>query len=220
MVELKQIDFKYPKGGFQLRIPELRVRKGEKLAIIGPSGSGKTTLLNIIAGILQSQGRVAVGDCQVHSLSDSERRAFRSSQIGFVFQDFELLDYLNVLDNIVHLYRISSSLKLSADVRSRASDLAASLGIGDKLRRKPAELSQGERQRTAICRALLHHPDLILADEATGNLDPLNKERILKALFELADKHETTIIAVTHDHALLKYFDRTVNFQEFAVYDA
>ena len=105
-------------------------------------------------------------------------------------------------------------------MRSRAAELANSLGIGDKLKRKPAELSQGERQRTAICRALLHNPDLILADEATGNLDPLNKERILKALFNLADEHGTTVIAVTHDHALLKHFDRTVNFQEFASYDA
>ena len=103
MVALKQIDFSYPKGGFQLKIPELSVKKGEKLAIIGPSGSGKTTLLNIIAGILQSQGEVSVGEQRVHLLSDRQRRAFRSSRIGFVFQDFELLDYLNVLDNIIQL---------------------------------------------------------------------------------------------------------------------
>ena len=220
MVELKQIDFKYSKGGFQLKIPELAVRPGEKIAIIGPSGSGKTTLLNIIAGILVPNGQVSVGGKEVHGLSDRERRAFRSSRIGFVFQDFELLDYLTVHDNIVHLYRVSSALRLTKEVGQKATDLANKLGLGDKLKRKPAELSQGERQRTAICRALLHEPDLILADEATGNLDPPNKEKILKALFDMADSQGTTVIAVTHDHALLKYFDRTVNFQEFAAYDA
>ena len=220
MVELKQIDFKYPKGGFQLLIPELAVKKGEKVAIIGPSGSGKTTLLNIIAGILVPDGKVSVGGEEVHCLGDRDRRAFRSSKIGFVFQDFELLEYLTVLDNIIHLFRISSALKLDKEVRQKAADLASKLGLGDKLMRKPAELSQGERQRTAICRALLHKPDLILADEATGNLDPPNKEKILNALFELATDQGTTVIAVTHDHALLGHFDRTINFQEFAAYDA
>ena len=220
MVKLTQIDFQYAKGGFQLKIPELAVQKGEKVAIIGPSGSGKTTLLNIIAGILPADGEVEVGEEEVHGLSDRQRRAFRSSRIGFVFQDFELLEYLTVLDNIVHLYRISSALKLDKGVRQKAADLADKLGLGDKLMRKPSELSQGERQRTAICRALLHEPDLILADEATGNLDPPNKEKILKALFELADSQGTTVIAVTHDHALLHHFDRTINFQEFAAYDA
>ncbi len=220
MVELTQIDFQYPKGGFQLSIPELLIQKGEKVAIIGPSGSGKTTLLNIIAGILPTDGKVRVGEEEVHALSDRQRRAFRSSRIGFVFQDFELLEYLTVLDNIIHLYRISSALSLNQGVRQKAADLANKLGLGDKLTRKPSELSQGERQRTAICRALLHEPDLILADEATGNLDPPNKEKILQTLFELANKQGTTVIAVTHDHALLDHFDRTINFQEFAAYDA
>lgn len=219
MVTLTQIDFQYPKGGFQLRIPELAVRKGEKVAVIGPSGSGKTTLLNIIAGILKANGEVKVGEEEVHLQSDRQRRAFRSSRIGFVFQDFELLEYLTVLDNIIHLYRISSALKLDREIRQKAADLAAKLGLGNKLMRKPAELSQGERQRTAICRALLHGPDLILADEATGNLDPPNKQKILNALFELAESQCTTVIAVTHDHALLNHFDRTINFQEFAAYD-
>ena len=219
MIELREIDFNYPKGGFQLKIPELLVTKGEKLAIIGPSGSGKTTLLNIIAGILISKGEVRVNGEIVNTLVDSQRRAFRSSEIGFVFQDFELLEYLTLYDNIVHLYRISPTLRLTAEVKERAIHLAGSLGLGDKLKRKPAELSQGERQRTAICRALLHSPRLLLADEATGNLDPPNKERILDALFELADQQGATLIAVTHDHALLKRFDRTVNFQDFATYE-
>ena len=190
MVELRQIDFKYSKGGFQLKIPELHVGKGEKLAIIGPSGSGKTTLLNIIAGILVSNGQVTADGQQIHGLSDRQRRLYRSTKIGFVFQDFELLEYLTVMDNIIHLYRISSSLKLNPDVRTRATDLARTLGLGDKLRRKPAELSHGERQRTAICRALLHEPSILLADEATGNLDPPNKERILDALFKLQISRE------------------------------
>ena len=132
-----------------------------------------------------------------------------------MFQDFELLDYLNVLDNILHPYRITGALMLVKDVRARALMLAEAMGIGDKLKRFANDLSQGERQRAAICRALLPHPKVILADEATGNLDPSNKTRILDLLFRSVEEHGTTLLAVTHDHELLKRFDRVVDFQDF-----
>ena len=127
-----------------------------------------------------------------------------------------MLDYLNVLDNILHPYRISRALKLDRQVRQRALDLAAQMAIDDKLRRHPGELSHGERQRVAICRALLPQPHLILADEATGNLDPTNKTRILDLLFQSVADHNATLLGVTHDHELLPRFDRIVDFGAFS----
>lgn len=216
MIQIQNLQFGYADNGFRLTVPELAVSAGEKLAVIGPSGCGKTTLLNLIAGIFKLQkGTVNVGETQVSALSDSGRRDFRITNIGLVFQDFELIEYLNVLDNILHPYRISRALKLSAAVRTRAMNLASKMGIGGKLKRNAGNLSQGERQRAAICRALLPEPSLVLADEATGNLDPENKMRILKLLFGSVTEHHATLVAVTHDHELLPHFDRVIDFSDF-----
>jgi putative ABC transport system ATP-binding protein len=216
MIRIHSLDFQHQHGEFRLHIPELTVAQSEKVAVIGPSGSGKTTLLNLIAGIFSpSAGEICIGDVPVHQLTDAERRDFRISKIGFVFQDFELLDYLNVLDNILHPYRITGALVLDQTVRARAATLAENMGIGDKLGRFPDELSQGEKQRVAICRAVLPQPKLILADEATGNLDPENKQIILDLLFESVNDHHATLLTVTHDHDLLSRFDRVIDFQHF-----
>ena len=216
MITIYDLDFFYRTGEFQLLIPEFGVSEGEKVAVIGPSGSGKTTLLNLVAGIIAPEsGTVQVGDVKVSELNDAGRRDFRIANIGFVFQDFELLDYLNVFDNILHPYRISGALKLDRAVKQRAALLAEEMDIGDKLQRKAEDLSQGEKQRAAICRALLTQPRLILADEATGNLDPENKTRILDSLFRAVEEHEATLLAVTHDHELLQRFDRVIDFKDF-----
>lgn len=216
MIEIRGLHFSYPGGEFRLDIPSFDVAPGEKLAVIGPSGSGKTTLLNLVAGIVTpAQGSVRVADVEVGALSDALRRAFRIRQIGFVFQDFELLEYLNVIDNILHPYRITNALRLTARVRERARMLADRMGIGDKLLRYANDLSQGEKQRVAICRALLPEPQLLLADEATGNLDPRNKDVILDLLFDSVDAHGATLLAVTHDHELLPRFDRVVDFADY-----
>jgi len=216
MITIQQLEFCYPRGEFRLNIPDFRVFGGERVAVIGPSGSGKTTLLNLIAGIITPlNGTVGVGDTPVSALGDRGRRDFRISNIGFVFQDFELLDYLNVFDNVLHPYRITGALKLDKAVRARAEALTQEMGIGDKLKRNPDDLSHGEKQRLAICRALLPQPKLILADEATGNLDPDNKTLILDLLFSAVSDHDATLLAVTHDHELLTRFDRIIDFQEF-----
>lgn len=216
MITIQKLEFGYPSGEFRLNISDFQIFVGEKVAVIGPSGSGKTTLLNLIAGIMTpKKGTVSVDDAQVSALGDRERRDFRISNIGFVFQDFELLDYLNVFDNVLHPYRITGALKLDKAVRSRAKVLTREMGIGDKLKRNPNDLSHGEKQRVAICRALLPQPKLILADEATGNLDPDNKTLILDLLFSTVNDHHATLLSVTHDHELLKRFDRVVDFQEF-----
>jgi len=216
MIEIQELEFSYPRGDFRLRVEHFNVAAGERVAVTGASGSGKTTLLNLVAGIVTpARGTVTVAGEAVNALGDAARRAFRITRVGFVFQDFELVEYLSVLDNILHPYRISGALKLDDAVRARARTLADRLGIGDKLARGVTDLSQGERQRVAICRAVLPHPRLLLADEATGNLDPENKFRILDLLFEEAAEVGATVLAVTHDHALLPRFDRVVDFADF-----
>ncbi len=216
MITLADIYFRYPTGDFQLSIPDLTVMEGEKVGVVGPSGSGKTTLLNLVAGILvPGRGKISIDNVDISSRSDKDRRDFRITNIGFIFQDFGLLDYLDVKDNILHPYRITGALKLSGNVRNRADMLAEQMGIADKLSRHPADLSHGERQRVAICRALLPDPKLILSDEATGNLDPKNKVHILELLFKSVENHNATLLAVTHDQELLPYFDRIINFRDF-----
>ena len=216
MIRVDSLEFYYREGEFCLSVPELTVEKTEKVAVIGSSGSGKTTLLNLIAGIVTPiKGTVSVDDLKVSELIDRERRDFRITSLGFVFQNFELLDYLDVMDNILHPYRITGALTLDKAVRERAEILAQEMGIGDKLKRPANDLSQGEKQRAAICRALLPQPKLLLADEATGNLDPDNKTRILDLLFQSVADHDATLLAVTHDYELLKRFDRVIDFKDF-----
>ena len=216
MITIESLKFSYTNSSFRLNVPDFTVVKGEKLAVIGPSGSGKTTMLNLIAGIIVPEnGNINVAGTAVSQLPDAGRRDFRISNIGFVFQNFQLLDYLSVMDNILHPYRISKALDLNKTVHKRAIELAQQMGIADKLLCHPDQLSQGEQQRAAICRALLPQPKLILADEATGNLDPENKMLILDMLFNRVDKDDSTVLAVTHDHELLSRFDRVVDFHEF-----
>ncbi len=218
MVHVADLRFRYAEGDFALRVPELRVATSETLAVIGPSGSGKTTLLNLMAGIVRpSQGRVLTYGTDLAALEEAARRDFRVRHIGLVFQEFELLEYLDVIDNILLPYRINASLRLSDAVRERATGLAERLGIADKLRRLPRRLSQGERQRAAVCRALVTGPELLLADEPTGNLDPRNKERVLDSLFDCVADTGTTLVAVTHDHDVLKRFARVIDAKDFSV---
>lgn len=216
MVRIQDLTFGYKTDGFRLRIPAFSLDACERVAVVGPSGSGKTTLLNLIAGLLTPEtGVIDVAGTDVSSLSEAERRAFRAKQIGFVFQDFALLDYLSARQNILYPYRITPALALNSDVEDRAAALAQACGIGDKLDRHPSRLSQGEQQRVAICRALVTQPKLILSDEATGNLDPDSKARIMDLLFEQAAQGGASVLAVTHDHELLPRFERVLDFAEF-----
>ena len=216
MIEIRDLHFTYGEGDFSLEIPHLEVAHGEKVAVVGPSGSGKTTLLNLIAGITTPKsGQVTTSDCDISGLHDAARRDFRIANIGLVFQEFELLEYLNVLDNILLPYRINRTLYLDTGVRERAGAIAKRVGISDKLSRYANHLSQGEKQRVAVCRALVVQPPLLLADEPTGNLDPLNKDRVLDILFDYARRNAATLVAVTHDHDLLGRFDRAIDFKDF-----
>lgn len=215
MINIRDLHFQYPDSDFALQVERLTIGAGEAVAVVGPSGSGKTTLLYLLAGVLlPDSGQVQLGAQQLPALNDSARRNFRIKQLGMVFQNFELLEYLSVLDNILLPLRIGSGLAVTAQMRTRATELAAHVGIGDKLRRYPNQLSQGERQRVAVSRALLLQPPLILADEPTGNLDPSNKSLVLDLLLDYARSHAATLVTVTHDRELLQSFDRVLDFRQ------
>jgi putative ABC transport system ATP-binding protein len=220
-VTIENLEFEYGPGRFRLCIPDLQIEAGTRMAFVGPSGSGKTTLLRLLAGIVTPQsGTVTIGEVPVSELADAGRRAFRIRHIGFVFQDFRLVEHLDVRENILLPYRLNDALPVYDSIESQVKQQAERLDLADKLDSPVDELSQGEQQRVAICRALLPRPDLLLADEPTGNLDPKNKDRILDQLFQQAESAEATLVMVTHDHALLDRFDRVVDFTKFQKQEA
>jgi len=215
MIRLDGVRFGYGENAFQLAVSHLEVAPGERVACIGPSGTGKSTLVNLIAGILTPErGAVDVGGVRVSELSDDQRRSRRLSRLGMVFQELELLDYLDVLDNILLPFHLARDPRVPAPVRTRARELAEETGIGGLLARKPRALSQGERQRVAIARALIGEPELILGDEPTGNLDPATAAQILDLLFGEVQRRGATLLMVTHDHSILDRFDRVIDMGE------
>ena len=211
--KVREAGFAYGDEGFRLFVPKFDLSSGERVALIGPSGSGKTTFLHLLAGILvPREGLVRVGEKELSRLDDFTRRAFRISKLGLVFQDFRLIEYLNARENMLLPYRLGAELRLKESVLDRMRILAERLRVSGLLDSPVKRLSQGERQRVAIGRALLVRPEMILADEPTGNLDPSDKQRIMNLLFDQAKELEATLIVVTHDHALLDRFDRVVDF--------
>jgi len=215
VIAVENLVFRHPRSTFTLRVPALSVAEGEKVALAGPSGCGKTTLLHLLAGILlPDEGQLTVGGVQPPRLSDAARRAFRVGQLGLVFQDFQLLEYLDVFENILLPYRINPALQLTSSVRERALQLAHETGIDHRLSHRPGRLSQGEKQRAALCRALLTQPLCVLADEPTGSLDPAAKTRVLDVLFEQCTRARAALLMVTHDTGLLGRFDRAIHLAE------
>ncbi len=216
MIQLKDLLFRYPQSDFKLEIDSLVFDVGSKTAIIGPSGFGKTTMLNLLAGILlPEKGEVVIFNEVVNKLSEDQRRNFRIQNIGFIFQDFRLVPYLSVLDNILLPFQINTILKPDKNYISRARELATELGIGNLIRKYPDKLSHGERQRVAIARALVNEPKVLLADEPTGNLDPDNKNHIKDILFKAVERFDATLITVTHDHEMLDGFDKIIDFKNY-----
>jgi putative ABC transport system ATP-binding protein len=210
-LELRDLRFGYADTGFALAIPELSIKPAESIALVGPSGSGKTTLLNLIAGILNpTTGSISLDGENLLGLSNRQRRQHRLRYMGMIFQSFELLDYLDVRDNVMLQGRLCSSVKVDPELEERAKSIVVELGLGDKWRRRIDALSQGEQQRVACCRALLLDPRLVLADEPTGNLDPDNKQSVLKKLIDECKLHHRILLTVTHDHSLLPNFDRVI----------
>jgi len=216
MIDLRDVRFAYPKGGFALKVDRLSVDAGQCVCWTGPSGCGKTTLLHLVAGIYPSDsGCVETCGVEVSTLGDAARREFRLTNVGLVFQDFALLEYLSVLDNILLPYRINRALRLDAEVRKRANVMATRVGLGTMLGRRPNELSQGERQRAAVCRAIITCPKLLLADEPTANLDSRNAMRVLDALESYVAEQRATLVVVSHDRDMISRFTKTVEISKF-----
>lgn len=217
MITVSDLEFHFPHSDFRLAVPSLQIASAERVAIIGPSGSGKTTLLHLISGILSPvHGTIRVQDRELNTLGDAARRAFRVTEIGLVFQSFELISYLDVFENILLPYRLNPALRWTPEVARRAEQLARETGIAQRLRYFPHRLSQGEKQRVAICRAMLPEPPLLLADEPTGNLDPLSKQHVADLLFQQIERTGATLLMVTHDTELARRFPRVINCREFA----
>ncbi len=215
-ITIRDLEHRFGEGGFELRIPALDVAGGEHVAIIGPSGSGKSTLLNLIAGILLPfRGSVVVSNAEWKQLSESRRRGKRIRELGLVFQEFELLEHLSVRENVLLPFYLNSALRLDAAAEARSSALLEAAGIEHHASKKPREMSQGERQRVALCRALVARPALLIADEPTGNLDPENARRAVELLRTEARKEKSTFLLVTHDHSLLPGFDRVLDLSRF-----
>ena len=192
-----------------LDIPELRIESGEFVVVRGHSGSGKTTLLLTVGGMLRpTSGEVIVDGEDLYKLSTPVRAAFRADTVGFVFQMFHLIPYLNVIDNVL----MAAGRADPAAKREQARELLNRLGLEHRLPHTPSELSAGERQRTALARALLNHPKLLLADEPTGNLDPDNASQVLHHL-ESYHKDGGTILVVTHGTVADDSADRIIHLE-------
>lgn len=192
-------------AGFDLRLPAWQVAAGEALALTGPSGCGKTTLLHLLAGILvPAGGQVEVVGHALQGCDDDQRRAFRREQIGLVFQDARLVPHLTVRDNILILFHRRLLAKLPAEAIARCNQLAEQVGIAHLLQRRADRLSRGEAQRAALARALIHRPQVILADEPTASLDAISAQLVVDLLEQLRQEQAATLIVASHDPRCLE----------------
>ena len=188
----------------------LELNKGDSLAIVGASGSGKSTLLGLLAGLdLPSSGEVTLAGQSLSHLDEDQRARIRAEHVGFVFQSFQLLDSLNALENVM----LPLELDGRKDARERATQLLERVGLGQRLTHSPRQLSGGEQQREAIARAFAAEPDVLIADEPTGNLDSHTGERISDLLFELNKERGTTLVLVTHDERLAHRCRRLIRLE-------
>lgn len=214
-LHVSDLRFAYSAEGFRVHVPQLELAAGKALALAGPSGAGKSTLLRLLTGLLTpTAGKVSLGGAQMETMTHEARRAFRLQHIGLVFQDFALLDYLTVTENILlpHQFRGTAN----AAVRTKMLDLTERLHIDRYLDKRVSHLSQGERQRVAVARALVHEPQFVFADEPTASLDPARGRIVVDMLLEDARRRGACLVMVTHDPNLLPLFDQTVRMEDLA----
>jgi len=194
----------------------LIINQGEVVSIVGPSGAGKTTLLQILGTLDKPDGgRLLINDTDVLHLSEQKLSAFRNRNIGFVFQFHQLLPEFTAIENVM-IPALIAKEKVSA-AEKRAKEILSFLKLSDRMTHKPAELSGGEKQRVAVARALINHPQVILADEPSGSLDTRNKEELHALFFELRDQMNQTFVIVTHDEQLAAQTDRTIHIRDGVV---
>ncbi len=220
-VEISSLEFKWKEAdSWSLTVDELSINRGEKVFLHGPSGSGKTTLLDLLTGIhSQTKGSVKVLGSELGELSAKQRDQFRADHLGFIFQQFNLLPYLNVIDNVLiscHFSKLRHQKASEAgSIKKSAHGLLSSLGISSELHSKQASLlSVGQQQRVAIARSLIGSPEIIIADEPTSSLDRDARDAFIELLLKQVEQANSTIIFVSHDIELAKYFDKSISISE------
>ena len=191
-----------------LRLPEWNVAQGERWLVLGPSGCGKTTLLHVIAGLIRpSEGEIVVSETQLKKLDGAQLDRWRGSTVGIVLQALHLVRHLSVRDNL----RLAQYMARVPQDDARIAETLGTLGIADKAARRPAELSEGERQRVAIARGVVNRPKLLLADEPTANLDDHAAARAVDLIVEQAERHGATLVVATHDARVKQKFEKRLD---------
>lgn len=217
MIKLKDIEMKYSDNGQEilaLKIKNLKLQDRKHIAFIGASGSGKTTLFNMISGmIVPTKGKVEVNDVELTSLKESERDLFRANHIGYIFQDFNLFNEFTVLQNVILPLSFAKAYS-KKEMEEMAKKVLKEVGMEEKLNQKVKTLSGGEKQRVAIARSIINAPDIILADEPTGNLDFKNGQKIMELLTKLAKEKKATLIVITHNNSQLDMFDEVIDVEK------
>ncbi|MEK6845731.1 MAG: ABC transporter ATP-binding protein [Nanoarchaeota archaeon] len=216
IIKLKDVWKTYVMGKVSLDVLKginVDIYRGEFVAILGPSGSGKSTLMNQV-GLLDvpSKGKITIDEVDISTLEESDLAQLRGKKIGFVFQQFNLIPALTALDNVI-LPTIFQGLG-PEERDKRARELLALVGLADRMTHRPNELSGGQQQRVAIARALVNNPEIILADEPTGNLDTKSGEQVMELLMELHHKEHKTIILVTHDIEKARHAERIIYLKD------
>ena len=201
-------------GGHKVEILksiDLTVPTGQFIAITGQSGSGKTTLLSLIAGLdTPNSGQIVIDEQDITKLDEDELALLRGKRFGFIFQNFHLIPTLTALENVV----LSAELNNTPGASKKANDLLGTVGLGERLHHYPAQLSGGEQQRLSLARAFINEPDIILADEPTGNLDSKNSDRIIELILELHRVKQATIILVTHEYHVAERSERILTLAD------
>lgn len=214
-IEIKNLTFGYQKDKPIIKIDDLKINSGEKVFIYGPSGYGKSTLLNLISGVLSfSEGEIVVLDKNIKTLSVSKKDILRGSEIGYIFQIFNLIPYLNIKENIVLPCMINKERAHQQDFHAQADELIQKLNLSEHVDKNPTELSIGQQQRVAQARALIGNPKIVIADEPTSSLDEKNTTEFMNLLISEWEKRKFTLIFVSHDERLKKYFDRSISLPE------
>ena len=212
MIELERITKSF--GALQvLKGIDLSIGKAEVVSIVGPSGAGKTTLLQIMGTLDKPDaGRIVLNGTEVNKLKSNQIAAFRNKEIGFVFQFHQLLPEFTAMENVMISALIGG--KSATVAQKDAMEMLDFLGLAERAKHKPSELSGGEKQRVAVARALINHPSVVLADEPSGSLDTKNKEELHKLFFDLRDRLGQTFVIVTHDEGLAAQTDRTIHIKD------
>ena len=199
ILKIESLEKTYPSGNKKLTVLKnisFEVEKGQTFSIVGPSGSGKTTLLGLCAGLdAPNHGKVELCGNDLGQLNEDERAKLRNEKVGFIFQNFQLLPTLSALENV----SVPMELQGAKHAKEQSTELLIKVGLGDRLDHYPSQLSGGEQQRVALARAFSNEPEILFADEPTGNLDDETGEKVIQLLFELNEQAGTTLVIITHD---------------------